>query len=362
MIRAIVVDDELPSADKMAKLLCESGKAEVKGKFTDAMAALAFLKKTQIDAVFLDIEMPEMDGIELSNRMLELQGRLAVVFVTAYSKYAVEAFRLNALDYLLKPVYSERLKETLCRIAEEKDIKISPTGMSVRCFGKFKVMAGQHEVRFRTSKAEELLAFFIDGRGEDIFRNDIIDRVWPEFDGDRAVAHFNTTLYYVKKALIQNGIEVPIRHSRCAYRLDASNISCDYHTFMAFAAVHKSLDNSSISEFEDAVARYTGDYLVGNDFWWAERNRQFLKDKYLELLLKLAGHYKLTGAHNKIAGLLKRGLMHEPLHGELNYRLIEAMLLTNDRISAVRHYNTYERKLKNELGLEADAKFKKLLR
>ena len=113
--------------------------AEIKGKFTEPLAVLDFLKIHQIDAVFLDIEMPDMDGIELANRIVDLQEGMVVVFVTAYNQYAVEAFRLNALDYLMKPVTAERLRETLERIIKEKTIPMNPAKVQIRLFGKFSV-------------------------------------------------------------------------------------------------------------------------------------------------------------------------------------------------------------------------------
>ncbi|MHB8986679.1 MAG: response regulator [Eubacteriales bacterium] len=362
MIRAIVVDDEQPSVDKMAKLLADSGIVDVRGRFTNPLEALEYLKKVQTDAAFLDIEMPEMDGFELSNHVLDFQGGIAVVFVTAFNEYAVEAFRLNALDYLMKPVDKERLKETLDRIIEEKNIQIHPAQMQVKCFGKFKVVTGSGEVRFRTGKAEELLAFLIDRGGEEVNRNEIIDRIWAEYDGDRAVAHFNTTLHYVKKALIQYGVEAPVGHARGAYRLDTAGISCDLHRFMSVVSAQNKISDISIPEFEEAAALYTGDYLEGNEFQWAERNRVLIKEKYINLLLDMADYYKTSGKHEKTTEIMKTGLKHEPLHGGMNYRLIEALLLANDCIAAAKYSDIYRRRLKNELGLEPDAMFKKLMR
>lgn len=362
MIRAIVVDDEQPSADKMAKLLSDSGIVDVKGIFTDPLESLEYLKKARVDAAFLDIEMPEMDGIELSNHALDLQGKIAVVFVTAFSEYAVEAFRLNALDYLMKPVDKDRLKESLDRIIEEKNVQVHPARMQVRCFGKFKVIAGGGEVRFRTGKAEELMAYLVDSMGSEVSRSEIIDHLWGEYDGDRAVVHFNTTLHYVRKALLQNGVKIPIEHSRGAYRLDTAGINCDFHRFMSLVSAPMSINDISMPEYEEAAAIYTGDYLDVDGFQWAERKRVLLKEKYINLLLNITDYYKTVGKHAKTTELLKTGLKHEPLNSGMNYRLIEALLLMNDRISAAKYYDIYRRGLKNELVLEPDATFKKLMR
>lgn len=361
MIQAIVVDDERPAVDKLAKLLRSSGMVDVKGEFTRPGEALEYLQKVKADAVFLDIEMPEIDGFELANQMLDLQGWIAVVFVTAYSEYAVEAFRLNALDYLMKPVSKERLKETLERIIKEKNIHIHTNRLQVHCFGKFKVSTNWGEIKFRTSKAEELLAYLIDHQGKAVSRVEITDHLWPEYDGDRAVAHFNTTLYYVRKELSKNGINVPIEHTRGSYRLHCDSIDCDYYTFISLLDSRPAISDLNISDYEKTVVLYSGDYLSSNDFPWALRNRLQLKEKYLQMLLDMADYYKSAQKHRQIMELLKTGLKYEPLHTALNYRLIETLVNLNDRITASKYYDLYRQGLKKELGLEPDARLKKLL-
>lgn len=362
MIRAIIVDDEQPSVDKLEKMLLDSGMVEIKGKFTEPLKALEFLKDNKIDASFLDIEMPDMDGIELSNRIMELQGKAAIVFVTAYSRYAVEAFRLNAIDYLLKPVSADRLRETLDRIIEEKNIGMNYAGLKVRCFGKFIVTIGSREVKFRTEKAEELLAFLIDRRGSFVGRSEIIDSLWEEYEGDRALIHFNTTLHYVKKALLLHGVQLPIEHDRGSYRIDTGSINCDYCQFHALAAGAVADSPRNVLKCEEAVALYTGSYLSGKEYSWAEISRQILKDQYIGLLLELAGFYKKAGRTVKAVEWMKTGLMHEPLHRELNYRLIEALLSNNDRLSARRYYDIYRSGLRKKMKQEPDDSFIRLIR
>lgn len=361
MIRAIIVDDERPSVDKMARLLGDSGVVDIKGKFLNPLDALEYVKKVKIDTAFLDIEMPGMDGFQLSNRILALQQWTAVVFVTAYNEYAVEAFRINALDYLMKPVDKKRLVETLNRIRQEKNISLNRSGMQVRCFGKFKVIAGSAEVKFRTSKAEELLAYLIDGGGAEISRDEIIDRLWPEYDGDRAVALFNTTLYNVRKALQQSGIQVAIQHSRGCYRLDVAPMDCDCHRFLSLTNAPRVINEISISDYEEIAALYTGDYLGGNQFQWSERSRMLLKEKYIRLLMDMAEYYKSAGKHSQAVELLKTGLKYEPLHNELNYRLVDTLMALQKPFAAVKYYDTYRRELKNQFGLEPDARLKKLM-
>ena len=115
MIRAWLVDDEELALKRLARMLAETGEVEVAGSSTDPAKALAELSQATVDALFLDIEMPGMNGFELLRR---LDPSPAVVFTTAYDQYAVRAFENNGVDYLLKPVTPEALARAVGRLKE----------------------------------------------------------------------------------------------------------------------------------------------------------------------------------------------------------------------------------------------------
>jgi two-component system LytT family response regulator len=113
MIRAYVVDDELPAVRRLVRLLEATGRVEIAGSSTDPVEALAYLRTHTIDVVFLDVQMPEIDGFEL---LQHLASPVPVVFVTAFDRYAIDAFDVDSVDYLLKPVDEDRLARTLKRL------------------------------------------------------------------------------------------------------------------------------------------------------------------------------------------------------------------------------------------------------
>jgi two-component system LytT family response regulator/two-component system response regulator LytT len=115
-LTAIVVDDEQLACDELAFLLQDSPEVEVIARGSNGLEALDLILKLQPDVVFLDVHMPGLDGMGVVRRLREKAIDLPhVIFVTAYDQYAVEAFRLEAMDYLLKPVEKGRLAETLER-------------------------------------------------------------------------------------------------------------------------------------------------------------------------------------------------------------------------------------------------------
>lgn len=115
MINSIIIDDELKSAISLKwELTHFSNEISVEGTFTNTKDALVYLSHNSIDCVFLDIEMPEMDGFEFLNHFPQRQ--FCVIFVTAYDGYAINAIKAKASDYLLKPVDVDELGETISKI------------------------------------------------------------------------------------------------------------------------------------------------------------------------------------------------------------------------------------------------------
>jgi two-component system LytT family response regulator len=116
MIRTLVVDDESLARERIISLLKKEKDVEVVAECSEGEEALKKINSLKPDLVFLDIQMPVMNGIEVIKNLNEYLPE--VIFVTAYDEYAVEAFEMNALDYLLKPFDQERFSKTLARVRQ----------------------------------------------------------------------------------------------------------------------------------------------------------------------------------------------------------------------------------------------------
>jgi two-component system, LytTR family, response regulator len=113
MIRAYIVDDERLAVQRLTRLLQATKRVEVIGDTIDPEVALEFLRANTVDVLFLDIQMPGLTGFELLER---LDRDVTVVFTTAYDRYAIDAFGVNSVDYLLKPIEPERLDRALDKL------------------------------------------------------------------------------------------------------------------------------------------------------------------------------------------------------------------------------------------------------
>ncbi|ADL12561.1 LytR/AlgR family response regulator transcription factor [Acetohalobium arabaticum] len=112
----VVVDDELPARDELKFLLSETDELEVIAEAATGQQALELIADKDPDVAFLDIQMPGKSGIEVTEEILTWDQKPLIIFITAYDDYAIKAFELNAIDYLLKPFSKERFEKTIERI------------------------------------------------------------------------------------------------------------------------------------------------------------------------------------------------------------------------------------------------------
>ena len=118
MLRAMIVDDEAPARSELRFLLEQTGKIGTITEASSVRSAIEMLMESRVDVVFLDISMPGASGLQLAEALHKLKNPPAIVFVTAYSDHAVEAFDVDAVDYLMKPVEEARLDRAIDKVMQ----------------------------------------------------------------------------------------------------------------------------------------------------------------------------------------------------------------------------------------------------
>jgi len=149
MIRVLVVDDEKPARDELCWLLQKHPDMEVAAEAENGMKALEYLESHEVDLVLLDIQMPGISGLETARQILQKKKYPKIIFVTAYDQFAIEAFDVNAIDYLLKPIEDVRLDRALNRVRNRLLPSGDIPGLEERILNLFKntVPQGASEIR-----------------------------------------------------------------------------------------------------------------------------------------------------------------------------------------------------------------------
>lgn len=259
-MRAICVDDERALMERAVSLCRELPDMEAVTGFTRPLEALAWVSSNPIDLALLDVEMPGMTGIELAAAIKEKQPDVAIIFLTAYPKYAVSAFAVRASGYLLKPVTAEALAEDVRHAMSGKHKPL--TGhVVVRTFGGFDVLVDGMIVDFKRAKSKEILAFLVDKQGRTVSRSDLFAALWEDRTYDRGMQkQLDTNIRSLRETLRGYGVDELLDTSRGTLRVDTKRIVCDLYQFL--------------EGDPDAVQSYRGEYMSA--YPWASMTESLL--------------------------------------------------------------------------------------
>ena len=259
-MRIICVDDE-PLAVEYTVEQCRllQGVDEVNG-FTSAVDALNDLKVHPADIAIVDINMPEMDGITLAARIKEVSPGTAIIFLTAYKKYALDAYSVHPTGYLLKPVS----KETLAAEVDyaRKGTYHSPDAhIEIKTFGNFDVSVDGRPIGFKLAKAKEILAYLVDKQGSGVTRAELFAAVWEDRFYDRKMQkQLDVYIRSLRETLKENGVSEIMEMETGVLRVKPDTFVCDAYLFY-------SGDN-------DAINAYRGEYM--SSYSWASMTEAIL--------------------------------------------------------------------------------------
>lgn len=265
-MNTLVVDNKQLAINALVKILISVDPAGNHVGVNTAVRALEFVKEHDIDVVFLDIEMPGMNGLELAKRIKDICGTINIIFVTGYAEYALSAHQLYVSGFLLKPVTEEDVRTALDNLRypiQERDSaehwgetrEQQSKLLTVRCFGNFEVFWDGIPLHFQRSKSKELLAYLIDRRGASCTIGELIGILWEDKSETRSLrSQCRNLIYDLRKTFQKNGIKDILIRSRNSVAIDCHMLDCDYYRFLNHDAA--------------AVNKYRGEYMA--QYSWAE--------------------------------------------------------------------------------------------
>ncbi len=296
MIRAILVDDENMANTVLSEMLKKHQNVEIVGSYTDPLIALKEIEDTNPDVIFLDIEMGDVNGIEMGESFTNEKPDVYIIFVTAYSDYAIEAFELNAIDYLLKPVLPSRLEKAISRISlKEKKPKdeTQSNKMYIQSFGHFSIFNSNKEPKkWRTNKSKELFALLWTHEDEVLDRDYLIEMLFPERDASKANTLFSTTLYQTRKNLSDCLGDACIQQINRGYKFNIE-IESDYKTLKTLIASSEYKED----DIDKIKALYKHDFLEFEDYPWKNEISQNIRNNIKIHLFNLLGTLTNTQEH-----------------------------------------------------------------
>lgn len=358
-MRVCILDDEIYAVKLLEKKLNSITGIEICGTFTEPNTALTELRKLKPDVLFLDMDLLEVNGIQFAEKLLEEQLRIEVVFVTAHTQFALDAFDVNAADYLLKPVQTERLERAVARAAERVELykqkieqsKCENNPFKVYVFGALRLISKDgSEFKWRTRKGKELFAFLWHNQAKPVHKSKVIDALWPEMDAEKAISLLYTTVYQLRKKMKDAGIkENPIKLKNDSYSLVISSLSSDVEELNSLIKENARSDQQA----EKILELYAGDYLEEEDYLWAYQTRLKLKGNVLSILeAYINEEIENRTKYQLVEKCLEKMLRMDPINE--TYMMIQMQFYANsNQLSKMKLF--YERiaaSLEDEVGID----------
>ncbi|MFC5404944.1 response regulator [Cohnella soli] len=359
-MRLILLDDEPLALRSLGAQLGKIDEIEIVGSFINPVEALAQAESLKPDAVFVDIDMPQLSGLEFADRLLAMDDSITVVFVTAYDDYAIKAFELNALDYLLKPVHPSRLALTVSRLQKQMVSGTVSSGLHAKPLS-FKTAIqtcpclvvedkGGEPLSWRTVKAKELFAYMVHKRGQPVRKETLLELLWPDVDEKKGYAQMYTAIYQLRKSFKKSDLGIDLVNSGDGYLLKEDSVTIDAFEWEKELRALQELDADTEERHASVFSSYPGDYLLEHDYDWAEGERQRLRNLRYRHGLALCRYWSETNRGKEAADAYEKLLTEFPYAEEI----YEALIVLYDREGygslAMRQYEALEIMLHSEFG------------
>ena len=284
MLTIIVVEDEMLLLQETIDMLCELPNIRVEAAFASSVQALAAMNAgLRADAIFLDINMPEISGIDLAECIAENWPRTNIVFLTAYDEYAIKAFDIGAYDYILKPLRSARLKKTINDLLERRKKntpRLPSATWQVNFFGRFCIMADAELLVWRGKSVEEVIAYLLVHSPQRFSKEELISQFWPELDYKSGKTNLQVVVSRFRQVLADCE-SIKIHSDKNWYWIETSGLLTDVQRFEELVAI-----GASISGLEKLELRkiYNDGYLAENGWMWAYERAAQLDVQYRQAL------------------------------------------------------------------------------
>lgn len=259
----MTVDDRSSVVNMLIRILKRIEPESEHIGFTDPKESLQYAGTHTIDVAFLDVEMPDISGIELAKKLQKIYPLINIVFITGYEEYMPKAFQLSASDYLMKPVTEKAVVKALSHLRYRTPEHLKKP-VRVQCFGNFEVFVNDIPVKFTRAKCKELFAYLIDRNGAVCTKDMIVGNLWAESPADDAHKSMARTVFSeLSKTFHLLGIDELFLSYKNGISVNVSKVDCDYYRYLAGDPY--------------AIHKFIGEYMTQYEF--AAETRAYLQGK-----------------------------------------------------------------------------------
>lgn len=262
-MKILIVDDEVAGRKNVEAVILKILPDADITLAENADEVLLLCDRVRYDVIFMDIQMPGMDGLSLTRELQKMQPGINIIIVTAYDNYALDALRLYVSGYVMKPPLEKDIRDALSNLRYPLTAPEEKTrGLYVQCYGNFEVFFDGSPIRFRRKKSKEMLAYLIDRRGAAVTNAELRAVLWEDdgSDMDKQRNYLTQICTDLRQTLKSLGCSDILVQSRNSYSIIPDKIHCDYYASLK--------DKSGIAD------SFAGEYM--SQYSWAEMSTGLL--------------------------------------------------------------------------------------
>ena len=224
-MKILVVDDGQLAINSLIRILC---RVAPDCDYISAMTtedALSWMRQGPMDAAFLNLEMPGMNGLALTRMIQKLQPRCNIIVVTEHPEYALEALQIFVSGFVLKPANEADVRNVLEHLRYPPEN--APVGIKIQCFGNFEIFVGGRALAFKRSKSKELLAYLVDRNGATCTNGEMLAVLWEDKPDTASLhSHLRNLIFDLSHTLEDAGVTGLLIRGRSTLALDTSKQMC----------------------------------------------------------------------------------------------------------------------------------------
>ena len=261
----LAMDDEKIALDNLVQSIRKCvPDAEIHG-FRKVNEVESFLKTSPCDIAFLDINMRGVNGITLAEELHTLLPRLNIIFTTGYSEYTVDAFKIHASGYILKPVTQAKIQHELNELRYPLP-ELSRKRVRIKAFGNFEIYVDNKPVKFQYTKTKELIAYLVDRTGATATTKELLSVLWEDESYNSHISYFKNIRSDLLSTLAELGCDDIILRIRGGLSILPDKVDCDYFDYL-----RGKRGNAS-------KGTYRGEYMT--QYSWAEYTHGLLEQAH----------------------------------------------------------------------------------
>lgn len=363
-MNVILIDDEQLALDFLHRQLTEMKEINIVGAYLNPKLGMEAIVNENVDVAFLDVQLPVLDGVELARRILKKKPDLLVVFVTAFEQYAVDAFEVNAVDYLVKPIQRNRLRETIERVRKKLanidagDKEITRRPLRVFMCKQFHIEKG-HESRislsWRTARTQELFLFLLQNRNRVVHKEHIAELLWPDTDLEKAFAQLYTTVYHIRNELKKFGNHFKLENAASGYLLHVHHVDIDVQMWEEAVESLPPLNERTLIVYKQAMELYPGPYLRDHHYVWALTEAERLDQLWIQTALMIGKFLDQQGREREAYEWYQDICVRYPAVEEAHFAVMKQLAKEKKSLYVHQQYAMLEQALEDELGLGPSA-------